>query len=200
MTERRADDATREVESWLKCEYLQSRVGEEYEGVVSAVTGFGLFVQLTDIYIEGLVHITGLPKDYYYHEQDHHRLVGERTRKVFGLGDKLRVRVSRVDLDERKIDLDMVLPGEKRSRKKRLADDVVVSARAQQLAEEHEQKQQVRKKPRKRQVEGKPGDGKKAGNKSSARKSTGKSTKSGGKTTSRKPRAGGAKRPAKKRR
>ena len=153
MTERRADEATREVESWLKCEYLQSHVGDEFEGVVSAVTGFGLFVQLTDIYIEGLVHITGLPKDYYYHEQDHHRLVGERTRKVFGLGDKLCVRVSRVDLDERKIDLDLVMPGEKRGRKDRMKDGVKggvkVSAKAQELAAEHEHKQRSRKKPAK---------------------------------------------------
>lgn len=145
MAERRADEATREVESWLKCEYLQSRVGEEFDGVVAAVTGFGLFVQLTDIFIEGLVHITGLPKDYYYHEPDHHRLVGERTRKVFGLGDRLRVRVSRVDLDERKIDLDMA-DQERRARKEDTGKRVKVSAKARQMAEEHEKKQRSRKK------------------------------------------------------
>lgn len=139
-TERRADDATREVESWLKCEYLQSHVGDDFDGVVAAVTGFGLFVQLSDIYIEGLVHITGLPKDYYHHEPDHHRLVGERTRKVFGLGDKLRVRVSRVDLDERKIDLDLVVPGEKRSKKDRMAAAVKILPKAQNMADEHEEK------------------------------------------------------------
>ncbi len=145
MTERRADDATRDVESWLKCEYLQQHLGDEFEGVVSAVTGFGLFVQLDDIYIEGLIHITGLPKDYYYHEPDHHRLVGERTRRVYGLGDKLRVRVSRVDLDERKIDLDLVLPGERRSKKKRLEEAVKVTPKARLLASEYEQEQKVRK-------------------------------------------------------
>lgn len=114
ITERRADDATRNVVNWLKCEYLLDRVGEEFAGVVTSVTGFGLFVELEDLYIEGLVHITGLPKDYYFHEPAHHRLVGERTRRVFRLGDRLRVRVSRVDIDERKIDFDLVeAPGKK---------------------------------------------------------------------------------------
>ncbi|UTW45107.1 ribonuclease R [bacterium SCSIO 12696] len=108
MTERRADEATREVVSWLKCEYLQEHVGDEMDGVVSAVTNFGLFVELQDIYIEGLVHITNLPKDYYNHDPSHHRLVGERTRRVYRLGDKLRVKVIRVALDERKIDFELV--------------------------------------------------------------------------------------------
>lgn len=108
FTERRADEATREVETWLKCEYLLDKVGDEYTGVVTAVVGFGLFVELTDLFVEGLVHITGLPKDYYYHEAAHHRLVGERTRRVFRLGDTLRVRVARVDLEERKVDFELV--------------------------------------------------------------------------------------------
>lgn len=108
MCERRADEATRSVVNWLKCEYLLDKVGEEFRGVVSAVTGFGLFVELEPIYIDGLVHITGLPKDYYYHEAAHHRLVGERTRRVFRLGDVLQVKVIRVDIDERKIDLELI--------------------------------------------------------------------------------------------
>ncbi len=107
-TERRADDATRDVISWLKCEYLQDRVGDEFDGVVSAVTSFGLFVELENIYVEGLVHITALPRDYYHHEAAHHRLVGERTRQVFRISDALRVKVVRVDLDERKIDFELV--------------------------------------------------------------------------------------------
>ncbi len=108
MTERRADDATRSVDSWLKCQYLVDQVGNEFSGVVTAVTGFGLFVQLDDLFIEGLVHITGLPRDYYNFEAAHHRLVGERTRRVFRLGDRLSVIVTRVDVDERKIDFDLV--------------------------------------------------------------------------------------------
>jgi len=107
-TERRADEATRDVISWLKCEYLQEHVAEEFDGVVSSVTTFGLFVELKDLYVEGLLHITSLPSDYYHHEAAHHRLVGERTRRVFRIGDELRVQLVRVDLDERKIDFELV--------------------------------------------------------------------------------------------
>ena len=108
MTERRADDATRDVMSWLKCEFLQQHVGDEFDGVVSAVTGFGLFVELTDFYVEGLVHVTALPQDYFRYDAAQHRLVGERTRVVYRLGDQLRVKVVRVDLDERKVDFELV--------------------------------------------------------------------------------------------
>lgn len=107
MTERRADEATRDVISWLKCEYLRDQVGEVYPGLVSSVTGFGLFVELKEFYVEGLVHISSLPHDYYRFEPAQHRLVGERTRKIFGLGDELLVRVVRVDLDNRKIDFEL---------------------------------------------------------------------------------------------
>ena len=112
ITERRADEATRDVSNWLKCEYLVEHVGDEFDGVVSAVTGFGLFVMLNDLYVEGLIHVTGLPKDYYYHEQAQHRMVGERSGRVFRLGDTLRVKVVRVDLDERKVDFELVDSGE----------------------------------------------------------------------------------------
>lgn len=107
LTERRADEATRDVVSWLKCEYLRDQVGAVYAGHISSVTGFGLFVELNDLYVEGLVHITALPHDYYRFEAAQHRLVGERTRKVYGLGDELMVRVVRVDLENRKIDFEL---------------------------------------------------------------------------------------------
>ena len=121
MTERRADDATRDVISWLKCEYMRDQVGEEYEGVIAAVTGFGAFVEIEQLHVEGLVHITALPSDYYNFEAAKQRLVGERTRKVFKLGDTLKVKVARVDLDERKIDFELVgengaTPGRKASK------------------------------------------------------------------------------------
>jgi ribonuclease R len=108
MAERRADDATREVHAWLKCEYLQQHVGEEFAGVITAVTSFGLFVELKDLYIEGLVHITALPGDYYNFDQAHQRLTGERSGRSFQLGGSVRVQVARVDLDDRKIDLELV--------------------------------------------------------------------------------------------
>ncbi len=108
MTERRADDATRDVMAWLKCEYMQAEVGNDYQGIVTAVTGFGLFVELKDVYIEGLIHITALPKDYYQFEAAKQRLVGERTRKTFRLGDQVSVKVVAVNLDDRKIDFELV--------------------------------------------------------------------------------------------
>ena len=108
MTERRADDATRDVQLWLKCEYLRHHVGDEFPGVVASVTRFGMFVELTDIYIEGLVHISALPADYYHFDHASQRLVGEHTRQTFQLGDSVSVSVARVDLDDRKIDLELV--------------------------------------------------------------------------------------------
>lgn len=120
MTERRADEATRDVVNWLKCEYMRDRVGETFAGVVTAVTGFGLFVELTDIYVEGLVHITALPSDYYHFDPVHHRLAGERAGRSYRLGDSVEVLVARVDLDERKIDFELTenplsaVPGRKR--------------------------------------------------------------------------------------
>ena len=107
LTERRADEATRDVVNWLKCEYMRERVGECFPGVVTAVTGFGLFVELTDIYVEGLVHITALPGDYYHFDPMHHRLSGERSGRTYRLGDSIEVLVARVDLDERKIDFEL---------------------------------------------------------------------------------------------
>jgi ribonuclease R len=104
MTERRADEATRDVESWLKCYYVQDKVGETFDGSISGVTGFGLFVALDDIYVEGLVHVTDLGNDYFHFDAAKHQMVGERTGQRFRLGDRLRVKVVRVDLETTKID------------------------------------------------------------------------------------------------
>ncbi|HZF19617.1 MAG TPA: ribonuclease R [Burkholderiales bacterium] len=104
QTERRADEATREVASWLKCYYMRDRVGEEFEGSVSAVTGFGIFVALDDFYVEGLVHISELGQDYFQFDAVRHQLVGDRTRKTFRLADRVRVRIARVDLETSRLD------------------------------------------------------------------------------------------------
>ncbi len=104
LNERRADDATRDVTDWLKCEYMLDKVGETYSGVVTGVTSFGLFVQLEEIFVEGLVHISELPEDYYQFDAKRHRLLGERTHKTFKLTDKLTVKVAKVNLDDRQID------------------------------------------------------------------------------------------------
>jgi ribonuclease R len=104
LTERRADDATRDVEAWLKCYYMQDKINECFDGTVSGVTGFGIFVALDDIYIEGLVHISDLGSDYFHFDARKHLLLGERTGRKFRLGDRVRVKVVRVDLQSTKID------------------------------------------------------------------------------------------------
>ncbi|MFI0471788.1 ribonuclease R [Halomonas sp. HMF6819] len=104
MTERRADEATRDVESWLKCEFMSDKLGETFDGTIASVTQFGLFVRLDTFFVEGLVHVTSLPSDYYHYEAEKHRLKGERTGATYRLGDGLTVQVARVDMDDRKID------------------------------------------------------------------------------------------------
>jgi ribonuclease R len=110
--ERRADEASRDVEAWLKCRYMREHLGEEYSGTVSAVTSFGLFVTLDALYVEGLVHITELGGEYYRFDEARQELRGERTGVRYTVGVRVRVQVSRVDLDGRKIDFRMVREGE----------------------------------------------------------------------------------------
>jgi ribonuclease R len=104
QTERRADEATRDVESWLKCYYMQDRISEEFEGSVSAVVPFGIFVALDDVFVEGLVHISELGSDYFHYDAGGHQLLGERSGKRFRLADRVRVQLVRVDLETSKID------------------------------------------------------------------------------------------------
>jgi ribonuclease R len=104
LTERRADDATRDVENWLKCYYMQDRVGEIFAGTVSGVTHFGLFVTLDGLNIDGLVHVTELGNDYFHFDSIHHALIGERSGARWRLADRVTVKVARVDLEQTKID------------------------------------------------------------------------------------------------
>jgi ribonuclease R len=104
MTERRADDATRDVEAWLKCFYMRDHLGSVFDGTVSSVVGFGLFVALDDIYTEGLVHVSELGADYFHFDAAKHQMLGERTGKRYRLGDRVRVKVVRVDMESTKID------------------------------------------------------------------------------------------------
>lgn len=108
MTERRAEDASRNVVQRLKCEYMHDKVGEEFYGTVSGVTAFGLFVELDEIFVEGLIHVTSLPIDYYHFDAVGHRLKGERTSRSYRLANRLKVRVVRVDVDDGKIDFELV--------------------------------------------------------------------------------------------
>ena len=104
-TERRADEATRDVSSWLKCEFMSHRVGDVFDGVVSSVTSFGLFVDLTGLFIDGLIHVSALGEDNFVFDKSTQRLVGKRNGRAFSLGQSIKVQVARVNLEERKIDL-----------------------------------------------------------------------------------------------
>jgi len=138
--ERRADEASRDVEAWLKCRFMRERLGEEFSGMVTAVTSFGLFVTLDGLYVEGLVHITELGGQYYRFDEARQELRGERTGVRYAVGARVRVQVSRVDLDGRKIDFRMVAePGDEtvqtsRSRRERIAPEVVDATPQSELA------------------------------------------------------------------
>ena len=155
--------------SWLKCEFMQDRVGESFDGLVTAATSFGLFIELTDIYVEGLLHITALPADYYNFDAVHHCLTGERSGRKFRLGDPVRVQVARVDLDDRKIDFEMATDQQQPEPDRKVSASRAV--REKLLAEARQA----------------AGDGKKQG-KSGARNASGKS----GSGSSRKPAKPGA--------
>lgn len=107
MTERRAEEASRDVEQRMKCEFMRERVGEVFDGTITSVTSFGLFVELDDLYVEGLVHVTGLPGDYYHFDAVGHRLKGERSGRSYRLAERIRVRVMRVSVDEKKVDFEL---------------------------------------------------------------------------------------------
>ena len=127
MTERRADDATRDVADWLKCEYMQDHVGDELDGVIANVTSFGFFVRLTDLHIDGLVHISTLANDYYQFDPIGQRLIGESFGNIYRLGDAVKVKVLAVNLNDKQIDFELVetsrkLRGEGKTAKKRAAE------------------------------------------------------------------------------
>jgi ribonuclease R len=104
MTERRADDASRDVLQWLKCHYMQEKVGETFPGTISGVASFGIFVTLDGLDIDGLVHVTELPRDYFHFDAVRHALIGERSGRTFQLAGRVMVKVARVDLERAKID------------------------------------------------------------------------------------------------
>ncbi len=127
MTERRADEATWDVIGWLKCEYMSDKIGDVFKGIINGVTNFGIFVELTDIFVEGLVHVSALNNDYYHFDEVHHRLTGERTGMMFCLGEQVTVRVAKVNLDDRKIDFELLAGG----RRARWSKDSEKAARAE---------------------------------------------------------------------
>jgi ribonuclease R len=121
--ERRAESAVYDVLDWMKCDFLSEHVGDIQPGVITGVTKFGFFVELKDVYIEGLVHVSTLAGDYYKFDEFEQSLVGERTHSAFGMGDKVQVQIARVNVEERKIDFELVehspLKGRRSVRKKK---------------------------------------------------------------------------------
>ncbi|WP_096436911.1 ribonuclease R [Alteribacter populi] len=115
--ERRAEDASRETDELKKVQYMEDKVGEEYEGIISGVTGFGLFVELPNT-IEGLVHVSYLTDDYYHYDEKQYAMIGERTGKVFRIGDQIDIRVINVNVEERIIDFEIVGMKERKAKKK----------------------------------------------------------------------------------
>lgn len=183
VTERRAEEATRDVTSWLKCEYMQDHVGDQFAGVVSAVTSFGLFVQLSNIHVEGLIHITNLGSDYFKFNQTAHTLVGEHTGARYGLGDAIEVIVAAVNLEERKIDFQPVEKSTKRKSKPKKTTPKHVKRKAkksasatdtskQKNAEGKKRKKNTKRKPRKKSTAAKTTRKKSSGSKSTADKSS----------------------------
>ena len=163
-TERRADEATRDATAWLKCEYMMDKVGESFDGIITSVTSFGLFVELNDIYVEGLVHITSLNNDYYHFDPVGHRLTGERSGQRYRLGDPIRVKLAAVNLDDRKIDFALdqesaPAPGKKRSGSGRKSKKAVPPAKPKKQAKKKASrvKKSSAKKSRSREDEGKKG-------------------------------------------
>lgn len=119
ITERRADEATRDAVTWLKCYYMQDKLGQEFDGIITGVTAFGVFVELNNIYVEGLVHISALRDDYYHHDAVQHLLRGKRTGITYRLGDAIRVMVARANPDERELDLELAAPTDKKTVEKK---------------------------------------------------------------------------------
>ncbi len=158
MAERRADDATRDVADWLKCEFMQDHVGDVFEGVIASVTNFGLFVRIVDYQIDGLIHITALGNDYFHYDDIKQWLIGENSGLVYRLGDVIKIKVAAVNLDERKIDL---LP------------EAIVNIKSAKRQSKKSNKSKGRQNP--------SGSGdKKRANKQSTKSSVGKSKKSKG--------------------
>ncbi len=171
--ERRADEASRDVEAWLKCRFMRDHLGEEYSGTVTAVTGFGVFITLDELYVEGLVHITELGGEYFRFDEVRQELRGERSGVRYAVGSRVRIQVSRVDLDGRKIDFRMVRDGD--------SDELLTRGRkpagsAVQTLKEVKTKDRAVKAARAKVAGGRPAGGRKTGGKEG--RGTGKSTRS----------------------
>lgn len=133
ITERRADDATRDVADWLKCEFMQDHIGEIFEGTISSVTGFGFFVRLNQLFIDGLVHISTLDNDYYRFDPSRQLLIGESSGFSYRIGDTVQIRVIAVNLDDRKVDFALVATSRKTKKARRVSNETTVSSKKKSI-------------------------------------------------------------------
>lgn len=141
-SERRSDDATRDAALALKCHYVQDKVGQTFRAVISGVASFGIFAELKDIFVEGLIHVTALGNEYFNYDPAHHRMIGDRTRTVYRLGDVIEVKVVRVDVEAKKIDFELVDFPQNKQRK----DTHAPSSRKKQVKKPSQSKKRRRKK------------------------------------------------------
>jgi ribonuclease R len=181
--ERRADEASRDVEAWLKCFYIKDKLGEEFTGIISGVTPFGIFVQLEELYIEGLVHITELGSDYFQYDEVRHELRGERTGKRYKLTDRVRVKVARVDLEARKIDL-VLAEAQEADAGERQESDSAPQTRHGKRKPKQQQPKQEQEAPSRYQLDA--GDAQPAADKPARRVRTSKTTTASAKNSAKK--------------
>ncbi|QYJ97156.1 ribonuclease R [Shewanella alkalitolerans] len=191
-TERRADEATRDVSDWLKCEFMRDHVGDTFEAVIASVTHFGMFVRLSDLFIDGLVHISTLGGDYYHYDNMRQRLVGEASGQVYQIGDPVTVKVAAVNLDDRQIDLMMVGDDGKTSRPRRAKKPLTARERvnlegAKMARKGKEDDKPSGKRRSARRSDAKPGTSKPGAGKSGAGKAGASKSKAGTKKSSAKP-------------
>ena len=149
-TERRAEKASRFVESWLKCHYMKDHVGEEFDGVVTTVTSFGLFINLTELFIDGLVHISNVGKDYFVYDEKQQQLIGQDKGTVYGLGDLVRIKVAAVNMDLLQIDFELIAKLKASALNQTKKDDTATKAKQKQSNQNGQSKGADEKKPSRR--------------------------------------------------
>ena len=165
ITERNADMATRDVMDWLKCEYMQSHIGNKYSGEVSSVTNFGLFIRLKEVYVEGLIHVTELGNDYYHYDHGKQRMIGERTHKTFSIGDMVEIEVANVDIDSRRIDFKLIEDSSSHPKNRKISEREKLYANAKNKAQKQGRKDGSKSESNKASSEFNSGKGKAIKNK-----------------------------------
>lgn len=182
MTERRADEAVRYVDDWLKCDYMQDHIGEEFTGIITSVVGFGFFVRLDELFIDGLVHVSSLDNDYYRFDGVGQRLQGESSGQIYRLGDKVKIKVEAVHMDERKIDFSLlsterVVRGAGKTAKGKAAKKAMIADERNRRSEKRKGSSSSTKKNADKKKSGKKSGSQSASNKPKSNKPSKKSGK-----------------------